>query len=69
MAGKYDDMTFKKAFVAARKAKGKQFVKQPKKIAEKTRKFRANEGGAVMKLKEKVTGKSKGGMAKRKAKK
>jgi hypothetical protein len=27
------------------KAKGKQFVKQPKKIADKTRKFRANEGG------------------------
>jgi len=34
------------------KAKGKQFVKQPKKIAEKTRKFRANEGGIAMKLKK-----------------
>ena len=31
------------------KASGKQFVKQPKKIAEKTAKFRANEGGVVMK--------------------
>ena len=30
------------------KAKGKQFVKQPKKIAQKTRKFRANEGGVAM---------------------
>ena len=30
------------------KAKGKQFVKQPKKIAEKTRKFRASEGGVAM---------------------
>lgn len=30
---------------------GKQFVKQPKKIAEKTAKFRANEGGVVMKKK------------------
>ncbi len=27
------------------KSKGKQFVKQPKKIADKTKKFRANEGG------------------------
>jgi len=32
------------------KAKGKQFVKQPKKIAEKTRKFRANEGGMAKKF-------------------
>ena len=30
-------------------AAGKQFVKQPKKIAEKTAKFRANEGGLTMK--------------------
>ena len=30
------------------KAKGKQFVKQPKSIANKTRKFRANEGGIAM---------------------
>tara|TARA_R110000796_G_scaffold13733_1_gene44233 strand:+ start:5185 stop:5493 length:309 start_codon:yes stop_codon:yes gene_type:complete len=29
------------------KASGKQFVKQPKKIAEKTAKFRANKGGYV----------------------
>ena len=29
--------------------KGKQFVKQPKKIAEKTAKFRAAEGGLAMK--------------------
>ena len=29
----------------AGKKAGKQFVKQPKKIAEKTAKFRANEGG------------------------
>lgn len=29
-------------------AKGKQFVKQPKSIAEKTRKFRAAEGGLAM---------------------
>ena len=32
------------------KAKGKQFVKQPKKIAQKTRKFRANEGGMAKKF-------------------
>jgi hypothetical protein len=32
------------------KAKGKQFVKQPKKIAEKTRKFRASEGGMAKKF-------------------
>ena len=32
------------------KAKGKQFVKQPKKIADKTRKFRANEGGMAKKF-------------------
>ena len=31
------------------KAAGKQFVKQPKKIAEKTKKFRASEGGLTMK--------------------
>jgi len=30
-------------------AAGKQFVKQPKKIAEKTAKFRAAEGGLTMK--------------------
>mgnify|MGYP005988441567 CR=1 FL=1 len=30
-------------------AEGKQFVKQPKKIAEKTAKFRAAEGGLAMK--------------------
>lgn len=30
-------------------AAGKQFVKQPKKIAEKTAKFRADEGGLAMK--------------------
>jgi hypothetical protein len=30
-------------------AEGKQFVKQPKKIAEKTSKFRAAEGGLAMK--------------------
>ena len=32
------------------KAKGKQFVKQPKSIANKTRKFRANEGGMASKF-------------------
>ena len=32
-------------------AAGKQFVKQPKKIAEKVRKFRAAEGGMAMKFK------------------
>ena len=31
------------------KASGKQFVAQPKKIADKVRKFRANEGGMAMK--------------------
>ena len=30
-------------------AAGKQFVKQPKEIAKKTAKFRANEGGLAMK--------------------
>jgi hypothetical protein len=30
-------------------AEGKQFVKQPKKIAEKTAKFRASKGGLTMK--------------------
>ena len=30
-------------------AAGKQFVKQPKKIADKTAKFRASEGGLTMK--------------------
>ena len=30
------------------KAKGKQFVKQPKSIANKTKKFRANEGGMAI---------------------
>jgi len=34
------------------KAKGKQFVKQPKGIANKTRKFRANEGGMAMNMKK-----------------
>lgn len=42
-------------------AKGQQFVKQPKKIAEKTAKFRAAEGGMAMK---KSTGYAKGGMVK-----
>ena len=61
-------------------AKGKQFVKQPKSIAEKTRKFRAAEGGLAMKkemnegmkaLKKaapevaKKMGYKKGGMAKK----
>lgn len=32
-------------------AEGKQFVKQPKKIAEKVKKFRAAEGGMAMKFK------------------
>lgn len=31
------------------KAAGKQHVPQPKKIAEKTRRFRANKGGAAVK--------------------
>ena len=31
------------------KASGKQHVPQPKKIAEKTRRFRANKGGAAVK--------------------
>jgi len=63
------------------KAKGKQFVKQPKKIAEKTRKFRANKGGMAKKFPDltgdgKVTKKdilegrgvklNKGGMPKKK---
>ena len=30
-------------------SKGKQFVKQPKEIADKVRKFRANEGGVAVK--------------------
>ena len=58
-------------------AKGKQFVKQPKSIAEKTRKFRAAEGGLAMNegmkaLKKaapevaKKMGYMKGGMAKKK---
>ena len=57
-------------------AKGKQFVKQPKSIAEKTRKFRAAEGGLAMNegmkaLKKaapevaKKMGYKKGGMAKK----
>lgn len=61
-------------------AKGKQFVKQPENIAEKTRKFRAAEGGLAMMnkddkkgmgmkrggmtAKDKKTGMAKGGMAK-----
>ena len=63
------------------KAKGKQFVKQPKSIANKTKKFRANEGGMASKFPDltgdgKVTQKdilkgrgvslSKGGMPKKK---
>ena len=63
------------------KAKGKQFVKQPKSIANKTRKFRANEGGMASKFPDltgdgKVTKKdilegrgvklNKGGMPKKK---
>jgi phosphoribosylformimino-5-aminoimidazole carboxamide ribonucleotide (ProFAR) isomerase len=58
-------------------AKGKQFVKQPKSIAEKTRKFRAAEGGLAMNegmkaLKKaapevaKKMGYMKGGMTKKK---
>ena len=58
-------------------AKGKQFVKQPKSVAEKTRKFRAAEGGLAMNdgmkaLKKaapevaKKMGYMKGGMAKKK---
>jgi hypothetical protein len=57
-------------------AKGKQFVKQPKSVAEKTRKFRAAEGGLAMNegmkaLKKaapevaKKMGYKKGGMAKK----
>ena len=57
-------------------AKGQQFVKQPKSIAEKTRKFRAAEGGLAMNegmkaLKKaapevaKKMGYKKGGMAKK----
>ena len=34
---------------AAGNKKGKQFVAQPKKVAEKVKRFRAAEGGAVMK--------------------
>ena len=47
-------------------AKGKQFVKQPETIAEKTRKFRAAEGGLAMmygKEDKKGMGMMKGGMA------
>ena len=63
-------------------AAGKQFVKQPKKIAEKTAKFRANEGGLAMNNKQmnkgikalkkeapevaKKMGYKKGGMTKKK---
>jgi hypothetical protein len=48
-------------------AKGKQFVKQPKKIAEKTAKFRANEGGLAMygMDKKKPMGMMDGGMTKK----
>ena len=61
-------------------AKGKQFVSQPKSIAEKTRKFRAAEGGIVLKkpasdqtglkklptaVRNKMGYMSKGGMAKK----
>ena len=48
-------------------AKGKQFVKQPENIAEKTRRFRAAEGGlAMMNKKEDIKGMgmAKGGMTK-----
>jgi hypothetical protein len=48
-------------------AKGKQFVKQPETIAEKTRKFRAAEGGLAMmygKEDKKGMGMAKGGMTK-----
>lgn len=52
-------------------AKGQQFVKQPENIAEKTRRFRAAEGGLAMygmKRKEdtKGMGMKKGGMAAKK---
>ena len=52
-------------------AKGQQFVKQPETIADKTRKFRAAEGGLAMygmKKKEdmKSMGMKKGGMAAKK---
>ena len=50
-------------------AKGKQFVKQPKSIAEKTKKFRAAEGGLTMmnnkKMDMKSMGMKKGGMTKK----
>jgi flagellar biosynthesis/type III secretory pathway protein FliH len=50
-------------------AKGKQFVKQPETIADKTRKFRAAEGGLAMmygkgKEDKKGMGMAKGGMTK-----
>lgn len=51
-------------------AKGKQFVKQPENIAEKTRRFRAAEGGLAMmygkgkKEDMKGMGMAKGGMTK-----
>jgi len=50
-------------------AKGKQFVKQPENIADKTRRFRAAEGGlAMMNKKEdmKGMGMKRGGMAAKK---
>lgn len=61
-------------------AEGKQFVKQPKKIAEKTAKFRASKGGltmkkgyhkmpdgTVMKDSDHKSGYKHGGMAKKKS--
>lgn len=49
-------------------AKGQQFVKQPETIAEKTRKFRAAQGGLAMMYgkgkKEDMKGMAKGGMTK-----
>lgn len=50
-------------------AKGKQFVKQPETIADKTRRFRAAEGGLAMmygkgKEDKKGMGMAKGGMTK-----
>lgn len=42
-------------------AEGKQFVKQPEKVAKKVKPFRANEGGIAMKKK---SGYAKGGYVK-----
>jgi hypothetical protein len=48
-------------------AKGRQFVKQPETIADKTRKFRAAQGGLAMMNKEdmKGMGMKRGGMTKK----